>query len=122
MSFVLIADDDDAFAKIATDLLLEQGYEVDRAKDASQFSAMIDKRLPHLAVVDMQMPGGGGPAAVKAIRSRSPHRPVPVMVCSGMPAAQLQTWFGADPAVTILQKPIDWEKFLLEAARLLAGV
>ncbi len=122
MSYLLIADDDDAFCRIAADLLGEQGYEVERARDASQFAAMLDKRLPHLAVVDMQMPGGGGPAAVKAVRSRSPHRPIPVIVCSGMPAAQLQAWFGADPSVVILTKPLDWEVFLRETARLLTSV
>jgi len=118
MSYVLIADDDDAYARLVADMLVEQGYEVDRATDAMQFAAMLDKRLPQLAVVDMQMPGGGGPAAVKAVRARSP---LPVIVCSGMPAAQASRWFAEYERVVILEKPVDLDALARTVSRLLIG-
>jgi CheY-like chemotaxis protein len=119
MSYILIADDDAAFSLMVKELLTGQGYEVDCANDASQFSAMLDKRLPHLVLSDMQMPGGGGIAAVRAVRARSPNNPIPVIVCTGMPGEQARKWFPNDPNLVILPKPLDYALLGTEVARLL---
>ncbi len=72
---LLIADDDPVMrmllgAIVASDPEIEL---VAEAHDAEQAIAFADEHLPHVALLDIEMPGGGGPRAASEIHARHPE-------------------------------------------------
>jgi EAL domain-containing protein (putative c-di-GMP-specific phosphodiesterase class I)/CheY-like chemotaxis protein len=72
---VLIADDEPGLLSALTDLLSsEEGLEVvGAAGDADQAIEAAISGRPHVALVDVKMPGGGGARAAREIIRRSPQ-------------------------------------------------
>jgi DNA-binding response OmpR family regulator len=61
MERILVVDDDLAVREVVKHKLLDSGYEVWTAASAEEALAIIDTRgLPHLAIVDVMMPGMTG--------------------------------------------------------------
>jgi DNA-binding NarL/FixJ family response regulator len=72
MPRILIADDD-RFVVSALDAQLKQEFEiVGVAGDADQAIELTLSQNPDLALLDVQMPGGGGLRATREISTRSP--------------------------------------------------
>lgn len=71
---VLIADDDGAVREALADLLSEESgiTLVDLAATADEAIEIAAREQPHVALLDVRMPGGGGPRAVREIAVRSP--------------------------------------------------
>jgi len=58
---ILIVDDDPAIRQMVRDKLDREGFEVLEAASGQEALAVIDRRgLPHLAIVDINMPGMDG--------------------------------------------------------------
>jgi len=105
---ILIVDDDPNYSDMLKAFLEEEGHLVWRVGDASALAARVEKGdLPDLFIIDMQMPGGGGPAAVKNLRSSPATDKIPIVICSGMPVHQQEKWFRELPAVRFAQKPVE---------------
>jgi CheY-like chemotaxis protein len=120
MPLIIIADDDPVFTEMVSTFLVGNGYEAVVAYGVAQLDMLIAKRRPDAAIVDMQMPSGGGPAAVRLLRERLVP-PIPIIVVSGMPVPQTLKWFAGVPRLAALQKPADLFHLRTELARLLAG-
>ena len=61
MQRVLVIDDDEAIRRLVGDKLEHEGYQVWTAEDGQHALDIIDQRgLPHLAIVDIHMPGMDG--------------------------------------------------------------
>jgi len=120
MPLILIADDDEAYCAILADCLQTEGYEVEAVSDAGQLESRMATRGFHAAILDMQMPLGGGVVAAKHIRARYANIVIPIIVCSGMPADMTRAWFEGVPKLSVFQKPLDFRKLLDELARLLS--
>jgi EAL domain-containing protein (putative c-di-GMP-specific phosphodiesterase class I)/DNA-binding NarL/FixJ family response regulator len=71
---VLIADDDDAILETLGDLLREDAIleVVGLAKNADEAIELAKSLHPDVALIDVRMPGGGGPRATREIRAASP--------------------------------------------------
>lgn len=71
---VLICDDDPMIRGALHDVLgAEDGIEVvAAARDADEAIALAEHHSPDVMVLDVRMPGGGGPRAAREIRSRAP--------------------------------------------------
>jgi len=71
---VLVADDEESVRDVL-EALLESEPEIDligAAADAETAIELACSRLPDVALVDVHMPGGGGPRATREILRRSP--------------------------------------------------
>ena len=66
---ILIVDDQPKIRRFMRTTLVADGYEVDEAKTGEEALARIREFRPDLTLLDMNMPGMGGLAACKAIRS-----------------------------------------------------
>ncbi|MBI5246404.1 MAG: response regulator [Elusimicrobia bacterium] len=120
MSLILLADDDPAYLTMMTDCLKLEGYEVETARDAGQIGARLSQQPFNAAILDMQMPMGGGVAAAKRIRAHYAHITIPIIVCSGMPVDKTKEWFQGMPKLTVYQKPPDIRTLMTELKRLLS--
>ena len=70
---VLIADDDPDVRAVLSAQLASGGFEVvATAADTDEAIALAAEHRADIAIVDVQMPGGGGQEAVEMIRGQSP--------------------------------------------------
>jgi DNA-binding NarL/FixJ family response regulator len=71
---VLISDDDPMIRDALRDVLEAESdiAVVAVARDADEAISLAERHSPAVAVLDVRMPGGGGPRAAREIRERSP--------------------------------------------------
>jgi CheY-like chemotaxis protein len=80
---ILIADDHEEMRKLVVELLAERGYEIRQAADTEAVLDQIGSGRPDLLILDVNMPGDGGLAALKAIRENQDLDGMRVLVLSG---------------------------------------
>lgn len=90
---VLLADDDPSVRELLEALVQsEPTLELaGSAADADGAIEMAVARNPDVALLDLEMPGGGGWRAIKEIRERSPRTQPIVLTALDTPAEQLET-------------------------------
>ena len=105
---ITVFEDDVNFASMLRAVLEVRGHAVTVFGDTTQMRPHLRDHCPDIIILDIQMPGtGGGPGVLKHIRSDLGLRDLPVVVVSAMPLQAQRRWFGADPRVRLLQKPIE---------------
>ncbi len=109
MSRIYVCDDDAKLVEMLYEVLREAGHSVIGVNDSEALGRLLQGGLPDLAIVDIQMPGGGGPRANAILPIQ-----IPVIVASAMPLRFQKQWFQGRPEVRFLEKPISWRS--LEAA------
>jgi CheY-like chemotaxis protein len=80
---ILIADDHEEMRQLVVELLAERGYEIRQAADTEAVLDQIASGRPDLLILDVNMPGDGGLAALKAIRENQDLDGMRVLVLSG---------------------------------------
>lgn len=111
---VLLADDDKVHTTMLSAHLRGRGYSVATAYDATYTVMVVMKSPPDVLVLDIQMPGGTGKAALSRIKSSSKTAQVPVIVLSGFTDKKTIDEVMALGANEYLTKPVDFDK--LDAA------
>jgi CheY-like chemotaxis protein len=117
---VLVGDDNEQMRRLIVELLEAEGYEVSEARDTGQVLEQVAHSRPDLLILDVQMPGGGGIEALRAIRSDPSNAAIPVLLLSGSVDLQvdLASEVGADAQ---LPKPFRIEEFREAVGTLLAA-
>ena len=87
---ILIADDDEKFARAVSRHLQRVGYEVVHASDGFQLLQFAQRLQPDLLIVDVNMPAGGGITAIDRIRKLPTMTGAHVIVTTGDRSAELQ--------------------------------
>lgn len=111
---VLLADDDKVHTMMLSTHLRGCGYSVATAYDATYTVMVVMKSPPDALILDIQMPGGTGKAALSRLKSSSKTSQVPVIVLSGFTDKKTIDEVMALGADEYLTKPVDFEK--LDAA------
>ncbi len=65
---ILIIEDNPTSMKLACDLVGRAGYEVLAAENAEQGIELARRELPHLIIMDIQLPGMDGLAATRLLK------------------------------------------------------
>ena len=78
---VLIADDDDDVRAVLATQLGGEFEVVANARDADEAIALAAEHQPDIAIVDVQMPGGGGPSATRGIRGAAAGTAIVALSC-----------------------------------------
>jgi DNA-binding NarL/FixJ family response regulator len=101
---VLIADDDPVMRMLLTAILARDPELTlaGEAEDADAAIAEAERLAPDVALLDVEMPGGGGVAAARAIRERAPG--VRVLALSGHEAEAARAEMAAAGAVGYVVK------------------
>jgi len=102
---ILVIDDDRTVLTYLKAVLGREGYRVYTALDAVQAPMVAREARPHLVVLDLAMPGGGGTAVFNRLRRLHGTMQVPIVVYSGLPKERAAELLAADPDVVFLQKP-----------------
>ncbi len=89
----MIVDDDAMVRRMLSRVLEHEGYRVLSHDSGFGLSSKVREHRPDLLVLDVDMPGLGGPGALEALRAlagRFQALTVPVLFHSGLPAPRLE--------------------------------
>lgn len=111
MARILVADDAAIVRQLVARVLKEAGHEVvGEAASGSDAIEQFGRLHPDLALVDVNMPDGGGIDAVREIRRSD--RGTPIVVCSVLTTDALARRARDAGATAFLQKPFAREALL----------
>jgi len=115
---ILIADDHEEMRQLIVELLEEQGYEIREAADTQAVLDAIASKRPDLLILDVNMPGEGGLAALKSIREKRELKWMRVLVLSGS-VDLAPEWLREVGADAHLPKPFPIDELNSTVSRLL---
>ena len=109
---ILIIDDDQHLLLGLTARLKAKGYRVICAADGVSAIAVARKELPHLVILDLGLPAGGGFRVLERMRDLADLVAIPVIVLSARDPADNEKRALDAGAVAFFQKPPDNHEFL----------
>lgn len=83
MSRILIVDDEDGVREFMAEVLEDEGYEVDQARDGAEALTKLEAAAYQLLLSDLKMPRMGGMELVRRIRGEQPELEVIVLTAHG---------------------------------------
>ena len=115
---VLVVDDEPGARSALTELLREEGYEVQSAADGYKALGRIEGWMPDVVITDVKMPALGGIELMTKLRERIPDVAVVVMTAFGSVEGAVEAMhLGADD---YLGKPLHLPHLLVVLRRVLA--
>jgi two-component system nitrogen regulation response regulator NtrX len=117
MPRILVVDDEANIRESLSDILSDEGYEVETAESAEKALDIVRKTPPDLVIMDVWLPGMDGAAALKEIKSSNGD--LPVVMITGHGSIELAVKTTRMGAYDFLEKPLSMERVLLTAHRAL---
>jgi CheY-like chemotaxis protein len=108
---VLLVEDSPLNRRLVHDILEARGHEVIEAASVEETRARLDDFVPNVVLLDVMIPGGGGEAVVRMLRSSEAHRNVPVVAVTGLVMPGDEQRLLANGFDGYIPKPIDTKKF-----------
>src|SRR4051812_3787930 len=102
---VLIVDDEDSVRESLEELLRDDGYDVDTAKNGAEALAKLGQHLPCVVILDLIMPVVDGNEVYLRMKADPRWEPIPVIVSTSDPAR-------APAGSLVLKKPFDVRRLL----------
>ena len=116
---ILVIDDERDIHRLLKAVLEREGYTIFSALDAMQGSMMPRQVKPSLIILDINLPGGGGPKVYERLRMMSGSAATPILIYSAVSLGEIQKQIPEDPATAILSKPAQPEQILSAVQQLL---
>ncbi|MBZ5708957.1 sigma-54-dependent transcriptional regulator [Nannocystis pusilla] len=114
---ILVVDDESSARSALSELLREEGYEVQSAADGYKALGRIDQWEPDVVITDVKMPGLSGLELISKLREIYPDVAVVVMTAFGSVEGAVEALhLGADD---YLSKPVDLPQLLIVLQRVL---
>ncbi len=115
-SRILVVDDDPSVRSALRDLLAGEGYDVREAGDGREAIEASGDKVPHLVLLDLNMPRKDGWAAFERLMLVNPT--LPVIIITARPHQGLLA--RARGAAGFMEKPLNLELLLHLISKLLA--
>ncbi len=115
---VLVVDDEAAARSALSELLRDEGYEVQSAADGYKALGRIEQWAPDVVITDVKMPALGGIELMAKLREQQPDTAVIIMTAFGSVEGAVEAMqLGADD---YLSKPVHLPHLLLLLERVIA--
>jgi DNA-binding response OmpR family regulator len=103
---VLVVEDDASVRGLVQVVLEDEGLEVFEAADGDEGLRLARALDPNVVVLDVMMPGLGGPDVIERLRRADGSLPFAILVLTGAPeiVESLRDEFGPD---AVMEKPFD---------------
>ena len=112
MAHILIADDDEMIAEMASDVLINAGHACGWVTDGNQALKLVEWKRPDLLLLDQDMPGVTGATVLKRLRNSSKFYDLPVIMFTAITGANDEQQALYHGAQDYIRKPFD-PKFLI---------
>jgi len=110
---ILLVEDNAMNRQLARDLLQYHGHEVVEARSVEEgWTALETNASFDIVLLDIQMPGGGGPELLRRIRTASALSSLPVIAVTAFAMDGDRERFLRDGFDGYLSKPIDTRSFV----------
>lgn len=116
-----VVEDNDASFELVEFLLVEGGWEVQRARDAAELRALLGSGAADMVLLDMHLPDASGLELLAELRADRRHRDVPVIALTAHAMRGDRERFLAAGCDGYLSKPIDTSRFLDQVREQIAG-
>ncbi|MFH1871012.1 MAG: response regulator [Pseudomonadota bacterium] len=121
MAKILVVDDDARNLRLAVATLEQAGHEVLAAEGGAAGVAAAQAHAPDLVLMDVQMPGMDGIAALKCLRAEPRTAGLKVLALTALAMKGDAGRLLAEGFDGYLEKPIRYQAFLESIAALLEG-
>ena len=76
---IFIVDDNPTNLKLASDVLVSEGFAVESARDAEEALRLLERELPDLILMDIALPGMDGLTLTRLLKAESRFKNVPIV-------------------------------------------
>lgn len=118
MTTILVADDDEMFRELVTEILTQGGYSVVRVKDGAEGWEALQQKKIDLAVLDLNMPNMDGLELTRKVRDDAKLRDLPILMLTVRSLVEDQVSGYEKGADDYLTKPFE-SKMLLARIKVL---
>ena len=118
---ILIIEDNEKNRKLARDVLQVKGYKTIESETAEEGLKLALEKSPTLVLMDIQLPGMDGIAALKQLRSNPQTKSIPVIAITASAMTNNRQTMLAEGFDGYQSKPISVKNFLEELERVLAS-
>jgi len=112
LSLILIVEDNDKNLKLVRDVLQVKGYATIEAGTAEDGIVLARERRPDLILMDIQLPGMNGIAAIGVLRADPTTAAIPVVAVTASVMPQDRNKFTEAGFNAYVGKPINLKEFL----------
>ena len=116
---ILIIEDNDKNRKLVRDLLQVKGHQTIESETAEEGLKLALEKSPALVLMDIQLPGMDGIAALKQLRSNPQTKSIPVIAITASAMTYNRQTMLAEGFDGYQNKPISVKDFLEEVRRVL---
>lgn len=121
MAEILVVEDNRQNLELVEFLLDEAGFVVRSATDASEAREELDRGIPDLILMDMQLPGVDGLTLVEELRRQETFAGVPIVALTAHALRGDRERFIAGGCDGYISKPIDVATFVEKIGALVAA-
>jgi DNA-binding response OmpR family regulator len=107
MAFILIADDDELIAELASQVLIDAGHACGWVTSGEDCWTLLQRRRPDVLLLDQNMPGISGISLLRKIRQSPQFYDLPVLMFTVMSGAQDEAQASYAGAQGFIRKPFD---------------
>ena len=118
---ILIIEDNEKNRKLARDVLQVKGYKTIESETAEEGLTLALEKSPALVLMDIQLPGMDGIAALKQLRANPQTKSIPVIAITASAMTNNRQTMLAEGFDGYQSKPISVKDFLGELERVLAS-
>lgn len=114
MARIVIVDDDEIVAEMASKVLFDAGHVCGCVGDGEKALDLLRWRRPDLLLLDHDMPGLTGAQVLRSIRSSPDNYDLPVIMFTGLSGAEDEQHAYYNGAQGFIRKPFDAQMLLHE--------
>jgi two-component system cell cycle response regulator len=108
---ILVVDDNVVNLKLACEILQGEGYVVDRAGDAAEALALLERIVPDLILMDIALPGMDGLTLTRNLKAQPRFERVPIVALTAFAMKGDDQRAAAVGCEGYISKPIDTRRF-----------
>ena len=120
MAHILIADDDELVAELASQVLIDTGHACGWVTSGEAAWNLLQQRRPDILLLDQDMPGISGTSLLRRLRQSEQFYDLPVIMFTAMSGAQDETQAIYAGAQDFVRKPFDPRGLISRIQRVLS--
>ena len=112
MAHILIVDDDELIAELASEILIGAGHACGWVTSGEAALNVVKRRLPDIMLLDNDMPGMSGPQVLRKLRTSSYAYDLPVVMFTAVSGAQDEDAARYNGAQDYVRKPFEYHTLI----------